>query len=934
MRPLGAILARNRLLKSAATGDQPSREVAFHAVRADERGPVRLLGYEDSRARFIGHATLGAPAALDGGTRLRAPEDEGLLYGFDPAASLGAEVRLPAGGSVDIVFVDGWAEDAARAAETIARYLGIPVLDRAALDAVLGRYRELLPAHERPREASPFAFSADGKELRMGWSTPRPWAHVLANPLGHGTVVSNDGASFSFAGNAQQNALTPFALDSVPVQQPGQLVYVVDLDTGEPDTPTFVPYRRLDARHEIVYGRGYATFVKERGDLELRLTHFVPPELPLELRLLEIRNHGYKRALYRVVSYAEIVLAETPAQSRGGLVTEHDRASGTLLFANPANDFRKGWAFATTSLDKPVLETVRARVLGGAEHDLTDPCLVTRGRADPAQRDDGRRVAAFSAVIEVGAGETARVAIVLGQAATREAAIVLARTWRDPAKVVQALADTQRWWNATLSGPEIATNQPAFDRLVNHWLPYQLLTARLWGRTGPSQRSGAYGFRDQLQDVLPLVWSNPLLARRQLLLHAAQQFLEGDVLQWWHTSWEGRTGLGSRSRIADIQLWLPYVAARYVEATGDRDLLAETVPFLEGKGGLPTEGEGYVFVPRVSRDAASLYEHCRRAIELALDRTGPNGLPLALTGDWNDGLDRVGFKGRGESVWLGFFLLDVLERFAPAAEAQGDGGSALRWQAEAVRLRQALDAMHRGDRYVRAVTDAGEELAPMDALMASWPVLAGAADLERGRATVTAALAQLEKDDTVLLLTPPFTEESRPYPGRITRYPPGVRENGGQYSHGVSWLVDALVRLADLAAAHGDAAEAARLRSRALEVWVKISPIHKTDPGRVERYGLPPHQQPADIYWGPGYEGRGGWSWYTGAAARMLSAAYAILGLRLEDGELVLRADAFAAKGPLQLQRVVYRGQVHEPGADRPGVRHHEREAESVLPVA
>jgi cyclic beta-1,2-glucan synthetase len=466
----------------------------------------------------------------------------------------------------------------------------------------------------------------------------------------------------------------------------------------------------------------------------------------------------------------------------------------------------------------------------------------------------------------------------------------------------------------------IESNLPELDRFVNDWLPYQILSSRLWGRSGPEQRSGAFGFRDQLQDVLPLILLDPALARRQILLHAGKQFLEGDVLAWWHPAPGGKPGLAARNRASDVHLWLPHVVARYVRATGDHGLLDEPAPFLEGAP-VPRGADGIVLSPRVSRDTASVYQHCRRAIARTLAQRGAHGLPLFLSGDWNDALDAVGRQGRGESVWLGFFLHAVLVEFAGfVAEREGDAAAAADL-AEAERLRAALAGAWRVERFLRAYTDEGEELAFADALTAAWPVLSGAVDFERGRLAVESTLEHLERDNLVLLLAPPFDHASRPFPGRIADYPPGVRENGGQYSHGVSWLIDALSRLSEQAAAQGLAEEAARLRARAVEIWIKISPLAESTAEHLDRYGLPPHQQPADVYWGPGYTGRGGWSWYTGSAARMLSAAYAVLGLEMRDGELVLPADLFEPKGALQLRRLVYRGRAWEapqvPRGDR-----------------
>jgi cyclic beta-1,2-glucan synthetase len=906
VRSLGAVIGHNRLLRDAQNDPRRrrmSREVAYHAARTDAQ--VQLVGYEDSRAHFIGAGTRHAPAALDG-RALRSPDDEGLLYSFDPAACLRLRVQLPADGSAEVLFVDGYALDAAQAAQDIVRHLGLPPVDDTALRATLARTRRL-HVDARPTQ---FAYSADGTELKLGWDTPRPWTHLLANAAGHGAIVSNEGEIFSFAANAQQNALTPFNLDSISALSPGQAIYVMDLDRGEADTAGFIPFRRADAQHEVIFGRGYAVFRKSRGDLELELTAVVVPDRPVELRLLRIRNRAAQPKRLRVVPYAEIVLAEVPADSRGKLKTQADANLGALLFANPANDFRKGWAFAATSLDCEANETVRSRFVG-AGRDFASPYFVEHGRADSAP-DDGVRCAGFAGTLVLPAGGEAFVVVVMGQAPDPEQARELIRAYRDPQSAQRALAETRRWWEQKLSGLQIETNRPEFDRLVNHWLPYQLLTSRLWGRVGASQRSGAFGFRDQLQDVLPLVFTHPQLARKQIVLHAAQQFLEGDVLKWWHLSWEGRTGIGVRTAAADPHLWLPYVVSRYVAATGDGAVLDEVVPFIEGKP-LPHGVEGILIAPRSSRDGGSVYEHCRRAIELALSRKGRHGIPLLGSGDWNDGIDVAGLQGRGESMWMGFFLHEVLLGFAPLAERCAGASARTRYLEEAGRLSAALVPFRRGDGYARATSDDGEELEAGSALMAAWPALSGAVDLDRGLRALESGLALLEKENRVLLMPQPFDEKSRPYPGRVADYPPGVRENGGQYSHGVSWIIDAFLRCAEQAHDAGRDELAGRCRARAFEIWLKISPLSKTGPEDLPMYGLPPHQQPADVYHGPGYEGRGGWSWYTGAAARMLSAAYALLGLRMEGGELKLEEHAFAAKGALQLKRLVYRGKVMSP---------------------
>ena len=512
-------------------------------------------------------------------------------------------------------------------------------------------------------------------------------------------------------------------------------------------------------------------------------------------------------------------------------------------------------------------------------------------------------------MIELPPGGEAQICVALGAASTLAGAQALAMRAATLDFAHEKLGLLQDFWDDMLGAMRIKTNRPDFDRLVNDWLPYQLLTARLWGRTGPSQRSGAYGYRDQLQDVLPLILLAPELARQQILMHGRQQFVEGDVLKWWHESPQGGVGIGERTHASDPHLWLPYVTARYVVATGDKAVLDEILPFIEGEA-VPPGVEGHVISPLPSRERATLFEHCRRAINHTLGRFGANGLPLMGAGDWDDGMNLVGFRGRGESVWVGFFLYDILTRFIPLCEARGEIKLADNLRSRAENLQAALDSCWRGDRFVRAFADDGEEVLPMGAMSSAWPALSGAVQNERGRKALENGLAALDKGDRVLLVTPPYDENSKPFPGRSADYPPGVRENGGQYSHGSSWFVDALVKLAEKAERDGDAKQAARDLARAFVVWESVSPLTKTGPEKIDFYGLPPHQQPADVYDGPGYAGRGGWAWYSGAAARMVSAAHALLGITMEEGELKLRSDAFAEKAGLQLESVSFKGKV------------------------
>ncbi len=914
---LNAIIAQNRLLKDANNNPAQrkiSPEVAFHAVTTNTGPAITIVGYEDSRQFFIGHGSVAMPDGLE--KPARSVADDGLLYTFDPAASLRLQLSFAPNSSIDLIFADGYARSMMQAQQLIQKHLSIPAPPQSAVKSSLEKRRvlhhvgvpsEAPDSRPHPEKKNSFSFSPDGTELRTGWFTPRPWTHVIANELGYGVILNNEGELYSFMGNSQQNGITPFSLNNVPAQIPGQALYLYNIKTHMVDSPTFLPFRRKHEPYDVIFGRGYAIYRKQAADVDLEYAIFVLPDEPAEVRILKIKNHSLNPLIFRVVPYFQIMLGEMPIDTRGKILAQYDETLQALFFSNPHNDFYRGPAFVATSLPVEVYETVRARFVGGAPHDFTCPFMVECGASDELQPDDGYRIASFTGTLTVAADAEETVVIVVGQTRDREKARTVINTYRDRARASAAFQNTKHWWADTLSLLRIETSDPGFDRMVNDWLPYQVLAAHLWGRLGPNQRSGGYGYRDQLQDMLPLLFLYPALARRQILLHAAQQFFTGDVMQWWHQSWEEQTGLGVRNRAADPHLWLPYLVYQYVEATGDLSILDEELGYLEGRR-IPRDREGLMFAPRCSRDREPLYRHCIRAIDLTLERLGRRGLPLIGTGDWNDGLNLIGFQGRGESIWLGFFLYDILVHFAPLAGMKEGEKKKQLYLKSAEKLRTALNSMWRNGRYVRAVTDHGEEMVFDDALTASWPVISGAVDFDRAVNVMEQGLRYLEKDNLVLLLSPAFTERSEPNPGKIADYPPGVRENGGQYSHGASWLVDALVRLSELARDRGEAAQAEQYLAKALEIWIKISPLDDSSPDKIDRYGLPPHQQPADVYCGEGYVGRGGWSWYTGAAARMLLAAYKILGLRMENGDLVIPNNIFMTKGAIKVNRLVYRG--------------------------
>jgi cyclic beta-1,2-glucan synthetase len=801
-----------------------------------------------------------------------------------------------------VTFVDGYGVDERQALDRIAQYTGRTVPSEFSHWPAFSRTRSLKQTVAKGKEGGsdgsgslPYRFSPDGDELCVEPDTPRPWSHLMANPLGYGAVATNQGGVYSFMQNSQQNGLTPFDADSVPSQLPGQVLYLLNLTTGETDTPTFIPLRRKDRSFEVTWGLGYAVFKNRSAAAELGLSQFVLPDQPAEIRLLTIRNLTGEALHYRVVPYWQIMLGETPVDTCGKIVVDHDRQLAALLFSNPHNDYRRGWAFAATNLLVEAVETVRSRFLGGACRDLANPFMLQNGASDPCQPDDGLRCAAFVGEVEVPPAGEATVLLVFGQTQNREQAAEIIRKFQDVSAAQKAFAETKQWWRDYLDKLQVQTGDVTFDRMINFWLPYQVLVARLWGRLGPYQRSGAFGFRDQLQDVLPLLTVKPDLARHQILLHSAQQFHKGDVLQWWHQSWEEKTGIGAHGRASDQHLWLPYMVYQYVKATGDSAILDERTPYLEG-GPLAKMSATQVAAQRPSRDTVSLYEHCLKAIELTLQKTGLHGLPLLGAGDWNDGLDAAGIRNKGESVWLGFFLHDILINFSDLVVQKEGEDRRKDFLARAAELKNRLNATWLGDRYINYYTDDGQVMDRVNALVTAWSIISGVAGPERGRRAMATTLEALEKEDLVQLFTPPFTEQDDIYPGRLADYPPGVRENGGQYSHGVSWLVDALLFLSEEAQGRGETEIAADYRAKAMALWRKISPLGHLSPENLAVYGLPPHQQPADIYFGPGYEGRGGWSWYTGAAGRMLFNALSLLGMEKKGIDATASKDSDAMR--------------------------------------
>ncbi len=721
-------------------------------------------------------------------------------------------------------------------------------------------------------------FSADGKEyvifLEAGQSPPAPWVNVIANEQ-FGFLVSESGAGSNWAENSSENRLTPWRNDPVG-DSPGEALYLRDEETAQVWSPMPSPSR--DAEPYLVrHGAGYSQFEHHSRGLKQTARLFAAPDAPVKIIQLRLENTWNRPRRVTVTYYAEWVLGVSRSASQSYIIPEYDSNSGALLARNAYNvEFGERVAFLAANKAPHGLTTDRSEFLGRMG-DLSHPAALSRIGLASTVEPGLDPCAAIQLHVDLPVGGSEEVFFLLGEGSSREQALQLIQTYQDPAQVESAWQAVNEFWDRILGAVSVQTPDPAMNLMLNRWLLYQALSCRIWGRTAFYQSSGAFGFRDQLQDVMALVWAAPEIAHDHILLAAQHQFEAGDVLHWWHPP----SGRGLRTRISDDLLWLPFVVAHYVEATGDTAILDEQIPFLRGEPLKAGEEERYGQYESTI-ETYTLYEHCLRAIQRG-STAGAHGLPLMGTGDWNDGMNRVGIQGRGESVWLGWFLYSVLKRFAPFCAQRADSERATAYERQADHLQAALEtAGWDGQWYRRAYDDDGIPLGAaqnlecqIDSIAQSWAVLSAAGDPTRARQAMSAVAEHLARpeDQLLLLFTPPFDRTVRD-PGYIKGYPPGIRENGGQYTHAAIWAVWAFAQLGQ--------------GNRAGELFRLLNPIsHSDTPEKAEKYRVDPYVVAADVYSVAPHVGRGGWTWYSGSASWMYRLGIeGILGLKRKGNRL------------------------------------------------
>ncbi|MCV3768740.1 GH36-type glycosyl hydrolase domain-containing protein [Rhizobium sp. TRM95796] len=711
--------------------------------------------------------------------------------------------------------------------------------------------------------------------LNGGATTPQPWINVISNGA-FGFHIAAEGAGFTWSANSRDYQLTPWSNDAV-INRPSEAFYIRDLRSDRMFSPFAAIGRNPDDIHEVRHGPGRSSFRVETDGLDIVMTHIVAESDPAKLMRLSIANHGGHARTLRVYAYTEWVLGNNRARTAPYIRTWHEESLNALMAQNPFSmESSARTSFFAASRPLQSFTSARAEFLGANGASAAPSAVSRRLTLSNSLETAGDPCAALAVDLVVQPGEAVDTLFLLGDVESESMAAPLIERLIHAGFAAEQ-DKTDRQWDGFLGALQVSTPDEAFDRMVNTWLPYQNLACRIRARSAFYQASGAFGFRDQLQDTLALMLQDPSLARAQILNAASRQFPEGDVQHWWLP----RTGAGVRTLISDDVVWLAYATAHYVAVTGDAGVLDEELAFLDG----PDLGERHesFFQPSLSEERSSLYDHCARALDLAITRTGAHGLPLILGGDWNDGMNRVGIAGKGESVWLGWFMIKALDAMSAFAEARGDQPHADAWRAHRSALKAAIeDDGWDGDWYRRGYFDDGSPLGSatsdecrIDSIAQSWGVLSGGADPARSARAMDSVVNRLIDPEAGLirLFTPPF-EHSDEDPGYIKSYPPGVRENGGQYTHAAIWVAYALAEM-------GRSDDAYR-------VFSMLNPVsHARTREQADIYRVEPYVVAADVYGEGDKTGRGGWTWYTGSAGWLYrTAVEAILGIRREGDRL------------------------------------------------
>jgi len=722
-------------------------------------------------------------------------------------------------------------------------------------------------------------FSPDGKEYKIltdnNGTTPAPWVNVIANP-NLGTVVSESGSAYTWAVNAHEYRITPWSNDPVS-DSGGEAFYLRDEETGRFWSPSPFPAGGKTP-YITTHGFGYSKYEHIEDGVFSEMCVFVDKESPIKFIVLKVKNQSGRSRKFSAIGYLEIILGDVRSKTNMNILSEHDIQSGALLFRNRYNSaFAERVAFFKVNGGTNFSFTADRIEFIGRNRNLVNPQALNRKKLSGRIGAGMDTCAALQVRFDLLDGAEKEIIFQIGNESNAQAANNLIQRFADQDIVMESLQKVNAYWEETLGAVQVTTPDKSLNILANGWLTYQTIASRLFARSGFYQSGGAFGFRDQLQDVLSLLHTTPELAREQILLNASRQFTEGDVQHWWHPP-EGR---GVRTHCSDDLLWLPFAVSRYMETTGDTEILKVSLGFLESR--LLHEGEDSLYDLPVSGNVnGDLYEHCVRSIKHSL-KFGKHGLPFMGSGDWNDGMDLVGNKGLGESVWLAFFLYDVLIHFTSVAEAYGDAVFAQTCKKEAATLQSNIEASAwDGEWYKRAWFDNGTPLGSkentdcsIDAISQSWAVLSTAAPTKRKLTAMASLDKRLVKRDMKLiqLLDPPF-DKSDLNPGYIKGYVPGVRENGGQYSHAAIWTLMAFAAIGE--------------REKVYELFSMIQPInHSLDAAASQIYKVEPYVMVADVYANESHRGRGGWTWYTGSAGWMYQFIIgSLIGIELQVDKL------------------------------------------------